>query len=51
MANKQSSNEHNEAPKPTSSESGLAGNYAIEVIGLLGLATLIYATLALFFIS
>lgn len=51
MAPKSKTVENNTDSKSVTSESGLASSYSVEVIGLLGLATLIYATLALFFIS
>jgi hypothetical protein len=51
MATKSNLNNKVSEEKSSHSESGMAANYSIEVIGLLGLATLIYATFALFFIS
>ena len=51
MASKTNGENNSTKAQSATSESGLASNYSIEVIGLLGLATLIYATFALFFIS
>ena len=51
MANKSNGENNSTKAQSAASESGLATNYSIEVIGLLGLATLIYATFALFFVS
>ena len=51
MADKSNSKSKPVSQEPHSSESGLVSNYSVEVIGLLGLATLIYALIALLFIS
>lgn len=51
MAGKTNTENNSAKTKTPTSESGMVSNYSIEVIGLLGLATLIYATFALFFIS
>ncbi len=51
MASKTTTPDNSSTAKPVTSESGLVSNYSIEVIGLLSLATLIYATFALLLIS